>query len=276
MSRQTDVSAYTMPTVVRAREYHLYDPAGRRYVDFFQNHGRAILGHRPDGVLRALKATASRGLIAEYPSIYQGRLEKLLKQLIPGFITVRFYNGREKAVEMLRQALGSDIPLVIADPALADSPQADAVSFWRPFLPDMEVLSDILLPILPFPGNFVPEVVCARNSDLIGKLPPSDPVSPLLLDLLVKSTAPLLGKAEEDRARLSRRNPLDGIFPHVRGPYCITGLSTQCYRDFHRAAFEAQVVLPPGPEIPIISPFWYSDGEVAAFLEVARAFASPG
>ena len=261
--------------VVRAREYHLYDRSGRRYVDFFQNHGRAILGHRPDGVLRAMKATASRGLLAPYPSVYQGRLEKILEQLLPGSFAIRLYSGRRYALDVLRRTLGlHDAPLVIADPALADPLAGDAVSFWRPFLPDVEFFSEILLPILPFPGNFVPEVVCVKDEALAKELPSSDPVSPLVLDLLVKCTAALLGKDGGRREWMSQVNPLAGVFPHVRGPYCATGLSEERYRDFHAAAFAVGVVLPPGPDIPIISPACYADGEVAAFLKLAREFAS--
>lgn len=271
MGRQNGSLTYTMPVFVRAREYHLYDRQGRRYIDFFQNHGRAILGHRPDGMLRALKATASRGLIAEYPSVYQGRLEKILEQLLPGPFTVRYYSDLRYVRDVLQRTLGlSGAPLAIADPALADPSPDDAVTFWRPFLEDVELLAKVFIPILPFPGNFVPEIVCVRDGSLAKELPPSDPVSPLLLDLLVKSAADLIGGTEEKRKRSSRRNPLAEVFPHTRGPYCGTGLSEDRYRVLYDAALEAGVVLPPGPDFPVISPRWYDDGEIGPFIRLAQ------
>jgi hypothetical protein len=172
---------------------------------------------------------------------------------------------------MLQRALGlSDAPLVIADPALADPTPDDAVSFWRPFLEDVELLAKVFIPILPFPGNFVPEIVCVRDESLAKELPPSDPVSPLLLDLLVKSAADLIGGAEEKRKRNSRRNPLAEVFPQTRGPYCVTGLSEERYKVLYDAAMAAKVVLPPGPDFPMISPRWYDDGEIGPFIRLAR------
>ncbi len=273
MGRQNSPQTYTIPVFVRARDYHLYDQKGRRYIDFFQNHGRAILGHRPDGVFRAMKATASRGLIAEYPSFHQGRLEKILEQLLPGPFTVRYFSDLRYAREVLQQAFGTnDAPLVIADPALTTPSLGDKVSFWRPFLEDVELLSPVFIPILPFPGNFVPEIVCVRDETLAKELPPSDPVSPLLLDLLVKSASALLGTAGDTRKRESKRNPLSEVFPLTKGPYSVTGFSEERYREFYTAALELGVVLPPGPCFPLIFPQEYSEGEVGPLIRLARDF----
>ena len=44
-----------IPPVRRARDYHIYDESGRRYLDFYQDGGRAVLGHRPPNVAKTLK-----------------------------------------------------------------------------------------------------------------------------------------------------------------------------------------------------------------------------
>lgn len=270
MGRQDKRPPYTMPLVVRAREYHLYDRDGRRFVDFFQNHGRAILGHRPEGMVRAIKGTASRGLVAEYPSVYLGRLEKLVKQLLPGYHVARFYNGLRYVVEVLQQANGA--PLIIADPAVNPIMSNQRVAFWRPFLTDVEVTADVLIPILPFPGNFVCELVCVKDVTIAKQLPPSDAISPMVLDLLIKATGALLGLTEEQRRQFSRKTALHACMVHTCGPYCSSGLEGGVYEEFHTAALAAGIVIPPLPEAPIIIPPVLSDGEMVSFLRVIEEF----
>src|SRR6056297_2680366 len=72
-----------IPVIRRARGYRLYDTHGNRYIDFYQNAGAAMNGHRPDGALRIFKATAAKGLWAEYPTVWKGRLERQFRQLFP-------------------------------------------------------------------------------------------------------------------------------------------------------------------------------------------------
>ncbi len=271
MTRHSDGETYTMPAVVRARGYYLYDQQGRRYIDFFQNHGRAILGHRPEGVQRALKSTISRGLVAEYPSIYQGRLEKILTRLLPDFPHVRVYPQHGTVSQFLQSEFGTD---AVADPASGTGNADCRVSYWRPFLGDGGAETVLLFPILPFPGSFIPEIVCTSDEDLARKLPPMTPSSPLLLDLLIKSAGALLnvyGSEEAVAARMTQ-NPLQGCFGEPRGPYLLTGLTEAKYREFYSESLAVGVVLPPGPEIPMIFPAEYSDGDVAEFRKVAARF----
>lgn len=273
MGRQNDRPPYNMPLVVRAREYHLYDRYGRRYVDFYQNHGRAILGHRPDGMIQAIKGTVARGLVADYPTVHLGRLVKIVEQLLSGYRVVRLYNGKRHTVEALHSVFGSgDDPLVIADPALGDTVAGQAVALWRPFLADSEVNAEVLIPILPFPGNFVCELVCVRDDTVADQLPPSDTISPLVLDLMVKATGALLRLGEEKRQRFFHRTAIHELLDRTNGPYGTTGLGADRYGEFCTAALDAGVVLPPTQSSPIIVPPELSAGEMARFLPVAQQF----
>lgn len=271
MTRQTEAETYTMPVVVRARGYYLYDRSGRRYIDFFQNHGRAILGHRPEGMQRVLKSTISRGLLAEYPSIYQGRLEKILAQLLPDFPHVRIYPRQGSLAEFLKQTFGTD---TVADPADGTRPEGCRVSYWRPFLGDGGADTVLLFPILPFPGSFIPEIVCVSDESLAHELPSAQPASPLLLDLLVKSVSALLRLYQSEEAVVARAtdNPLKGLFGEPRGPYLLTGLSEGPYRELHQEALAAGVVIPPAPRIPMIFPAEYTDGDIAEFRRIAAKY----
>jgi len=75
--------AMQMPLIRRARGYRLYDHRGRRYLDLWQNGGRSLLGHRPAGQTTLLKNLLSKGLAADLPSPYTGRLERALAALLP-------------------------------------------------------------------------------------------------------------------------------------------------------------------------------------------------
>jgi hypothetical protein len=268
-TRQERPEGYTMPTVVRARSFYLYDRRGVRYTDFFQNYGRAILGHRPEQVQRSIKATVSRGLISEYPSLFSGRLEKLLAMLFPDFVVFRVYSDQQKVLQVVRQVSND----ALFDPAVSPEHASRTVSYWRPFLGFGGADSVMLLPILPFPGSFVPQVVCLKEEACTACLPPSDCVSPLLLDLLVKTTASLIRTLKvEDAVAKRMDNPLQGVF-ETRGPYGLTGLCAQRYEEFALEALALKVVLPPSADVPFIVPGEYSPGDVQAFLQLSRQYA---
>ena len=80
----------------RARGYFLYTADGRRFLDFYQDNGRALLGHRVQGMQRVIKSTVSRGLLAPYPSVYGGRVERMVRKMFPSAGTVRVYRNRER------------------------------------------------------------------------------------------------------------------------------------------------------------------------------------
>ncbi|ADY14016.1 hypothetical protein SpiBuddy_2197 [Sphaerochaeta globosa str. Buddy] len=268
-TRQERPEGYTMPTVVRARSFYLYDRRGVRYTDFFQNYGRAILGHRNEQIQRSIKATVSRGLLSEYPSLFPGRLEKLLAMLFPDFPVIRVYSDQQKVLQVARR-VSSD---AIFDPAVSPEHESRTVSYWRPFLGFGGADSVMLLPILPFPGSFVPQVVCLKEEACTADIPPSDCVSPLLLDLLIKTTASLIRiLSVEETVAKRMNNPLQGVF-ETRGPYGLTGLCAQRYEEFALEALALKVVLPPSADVPFIIPGEYSNGDIRSFVQLSRQYA---
>jgi hypothetical protein len=67
--------------VRRAREWRLYDDASRRYTDFWQSGGAALLGHRPRGLAGTVAAEIDRGLWAPAPTAWPHRLQRALTAL---------------------------------------------------------------------------------------------------------------------------------------------------------------------------------------------------
>ena len=76
VSRSNELRRNRLPMIHRARGYRLYGTDGRRYVDFYQDGGRALLGHRPAGWTWILKSTGNRGLFAPYPSRFAGKARR--------------------------------------------------------------------------------------------------------------------------------------------------------------------------------------------------------
>ncbi len=253
-----------VPLLRRARGYFLYTADGRRFLDLYQDNGRAILGHRIPGMQRVMKSTVSKGLLAPYPSVYGRRLEKMVEKLFHGDRIVRIYRNRERMLQAAASILGNPVSSVAAaDPLLKQ--EGDLVT-WRPFLPGQEETAPLLVPVLPFPGDFAPVILAADNK--YTALPPSDTVSPFLSDALVKGISELL-------VRLSQP-PEDDLslfdFPlwNRRGRYLVFKTSGAEYRAFHGQALSAGIYLPPSPESPGIIPLEYERGHVKKFLTLLK------
>jgi LysW-gamma-L-lysine/LysW-L-ornithine aminotransferase len=89
-------------SIVRGEGAHLYDAAGRRYVDLGATHGVGNLGASPPRVVRALQAQAAEliHLGSGYASpVRTAFLDKLLGLLPPSFGRVFLSNSGTEAVE---------------------------------------------------------------------------------------------------------------------------------------------------------------------------------
>ncbi len=106
VSRQdTSQRTYRLPPgriVRRARERYLYDQTGERYLDVWLADGTAFLGHRPRGYGRLVKEETDRGLWGPFPTQWQARLGKALRELSRAAALpvdeIRLINGRYSPV----------------------------------------------------------------------------------------------------------------------------------------------------------------------------------
>lgn len=255
-----------IPVIKRTRAYLLYDTAGKRYLDFYQDSGRAILGHRLEGITRIIKSTVARGLLADYPSIYTARVNKQLKLLFPWVLEFRIYSNIDRAISILSINEGQKISL--SD--FVDFPStASQYVFWRPFLshPAKWKDSDYFIPILPFPGNFGP-VVIASNSTA-KDLPPSDSLSPMICDILIKSISSLIKVPDKTDTR--KWEVFESSLWDRTGPYLRFKLDRVDYSLFFRKALESGVLLPVEANIPGIVPMIYEDGQIKDFMRMLRS-----
>ena len=259
-----------LPDIRRAREYHLYDNKGNRYLDLYQNNGRAILGHRPNGVSLALKSNLSKGLLAEYPSVYGNRLYKKLISLFPEYRDFRVYRNMDRALKTVSNWFGREIAPF--DPVFTDTSGSKA-ALWRPFCPITGESPDILFPVFPFPGSFAPVSVCFRK-DTGKDLPVSDMVSPVLLAALLKAVCGLESYKETFTEDVWRA--FDSSLWTRNGPYLIMNCRKDEYPEIFRAFLKGGIFISPEHPGVSIVPGEFTSGEIKPIKKIEGKYKNYG
>lgn len=294
-----------IPEILRARGYRLYGRKGRRYIDFYQNDGFAMAGHRPEGIFQVLKSSAAKGLWAEYPGIWRGRLETQLRKIFPFVDRVFLYPDIHTAVRDISFCFG--LPVEIIETPLGFRPGREGLQVggataskeeratrdtykvlrWRPFAmtdTDMARLSagescEVFLPVLPFPGRFLPVPLCRiRGSDFEPcsggdglPFPREGEVSSVLEAVLVKAASGVVGLLEHSREELWSRFDFPGT--DRIGPFLNFNLNLLDYTALFTDMLKEGILLPPpaGPlRAPAIIPFEIDEGEAAPLIKEMR------
>ncbi|MDA3852535.1 MAG: hypothetical protein PF447_14875, partial [Spirochaetaceae bacterium] len=123
------------PYFRRASDYHLYDDKGKRYLDLFQNNGRAIMGHRPGKFSQYIKNSLSRGVWADYPSPIKKRLAGVLKKIFPEYSSMTLFTNKERAQLYLLKQQQTVLKLenIFLDPLYHNQGES---WLWRPHHPN--------------------------------------------------------------------------------------------------------------------------------------------
>jgi hypothetical protein len=234
-----------LPPVLRARDFHLYLEGGRRLTDLWQNGGRAILGHKPPGVIREMKNAAERGLFVPFPHPMEKRFIKALSLLLPGRV-FRLYDGEGSLRRALEEAALPSPPL------------------WRPFTqPPADTL---LRPSLPWP--LAPLVLAAEQETL---LPQGDLVVPVLLAAATRAIHDLVasdGRGEVRYPKVEKALAREGCEWKQEGIYLWRPETTgEEWVEIWKRFLEAGFLLPPEKGDPLILPGTMSPGEEAKLAE---------
>jgi hypothetical protein len=275
-----------LPPVLRARDFRLYTQGGRRFVDLWQNNGRAILGHTPPNLLRELKNTANRGLMSPFPHPLEKRLNKALVKLFPNKI-FRIYADDASLYRALESA-GFPRNISIPDPAFTPKTAPGAISLWRPFLNlsntnAATALSSLLIPILPF--SLSPKVLVLEESRS-PEFPPSDIIPPLILAAAARGIHDLIAATPERGSTVfpkinkilyggtAAANSGEGPAKKWRrqGIYLTytSAVDEDSYAALFRRFLDGGFLLPPSPHEPLIlpGPGTLSPGEEARLAEL--------
>ena len=82
----------------RAEECYLYDIDGHRYTDWINNACAMILGHSPEGVIKALDKIVHNGIVWGAPNSFEKAIAEHITTRIPSIERVRFVNSGTEAV----------------------------------------------------------------------------------------------------------------------------------------------------------------------------------
>ncbi len=246
-----------LPRIGRARGYRLYALDGSRWLDCWADGGRALMGHRPNGVSLRLKNEIDRGLYAPYPSRWEGRLEKALMRLFPGYGGVRIYRNADAALA----ALGLDEPPVDPLDLPVGSGGGDgrraSVLWGRPLLPGHPE-ADFLFPVLPLPGLSEVQPVLYGNAGEPALR--SELVSPVILAALVRSCASIKDTFRDGNTPISDVNA--DIWER-RGPYMLFRGNNREYNVIFESLFSQRILIAPSPNRSSILPTDISTQETA-------------
>jgi len=265
-----------LPAIGRARGFHLYDLERKRYLDMYLADGRAILGHRPDRVAHELRSAIARGLLADYPGMLNYRIERLIERHKSEWGAAshagRIFASAERAFAAIGSWRNKAVePGEPVDPALQPLTGALAglagsegrIVFWRPYCEARPTGTDVIIPVLPFPGTWGPTLVLfPAAASLNSALPASDIVSAVPLAGFIRSIAELSSAAT---ARAGDADPLPSLWSRT-GPYLAATCPPDHYDAIFRRFLDAGFLINPRFPGPTILPIIWSDGERALFL----------
>lgn len=98
----------TPPFIASGKGAHIIDVEGRSYIDYVGSWGPLILGHSHPEVLKAVIATAERGLSFGAPCALEVELAQMICELVPSVDKVRMVNsGTEATMSAIRLARGA-------------------------------------------------------------------------------------------------------------------------------------------------------------------------
>lgn len=295
--RETEIDARlrALPPIRRARFWRLYAENGRRYLDFWQDGGRGILGARHAKLGLGLKESLDRGLDRPLPSRLEARLAKSALALVPGMTSIRFFRDEGRALAALsslrdendmgkrgRGAIASgegllDSPLVF-DPARIGPSTVDATPLaglhrlfaaWLPESSSSAASFPISIPLLPLPRALGPTIILFADEDLAAKAGPGDLLAPLALRAALDALTALVAyesKVDETHwRRIDKR--IRRLFDRC-GPWLFPKPGISDWKGIFDAALERGLLLSPDPGLPSLVPGDFDDGEVARFVDL--------
>ncbi|QEN05381.1 hypothetical protein EW093_11885 [Thiospirochaeta perfilievii] len=236
--------------IKRARGYRLYSDKGQKILDLSMDRGRAVLGHRPNGLSLTIKNVIERGLYARYNNIYIKRLEKELLSRFNEYSFVTLLEYEEKLKDYTEAQ--------IVDP-LFETVESCYISYWRPFLeyPKCEVL--VLL--YPLPGLNSTTVILSKK-ELTVK---NDLISPVIISGILRSMYDYdieLKKFKADFYNDYRTIPNTELKP----PYIVFNLEDEDYYNLIKKCENSGILLNDRDKIGVLSND-YSSGEIAKIVK---------
>ncbi len=277
----------------RARGPRLYLPDGTRLLDLWLDGGRAILGHKCEGILLAYKNTAERGLTSPWPAHpLNARAKKTLEDFFaplvdhPVALFCRDSEQLARAVTVLGATPAPWRPWL--GPALK-TPPPSFEGVIQPVLPlSLPGLPPVLLVSAALYDGAVSKVATLSDNPLASVWP-----APALLAAIIRAFEILERSGERDIRALYPRlaafldtqdgaQSSDESFPAEGAgtlSWCVNGSwlhpepapAPEHWDLMREDAFGMGVFLPPYPGEPLAISPGFSDGEIAILVRLLSA-----
>lgn len=154
--------------IKRARGHRLYTEANKKILDLSMDYGRAVLGHRPNGLSLSIKNSIERGIYASYDSKFTDRLKSYLSRKFPKHPYLTLLDSKS--------SLGN---IDILDPLFNEA--IGEYGYWRPFIDTPDYKNLIVL--YPMPGLNTTVVMVSKEKPSIE----SCDISPVLVGGILRS-----------------------------------------------------------------------------------------
>jgi glutamate-1-semialdehyde 2,1-aminomutase len=93
--------------IERAEGAYLYDPEGKRYIDYVASWGPMIAGHAHPKIIKAVQNAIEKGLSFGAPTLIETQMADKICELVPSIELVRMVNsGTEATMSAIRLARG--------------------------------------------------------------------------------------------------------------------------------------------------------------------------
>ena len=265
-----------LPPIRRSRLWRLYAeerPGGppSRFLDFWMDGGKSLLGAKGTGLGTIAKAAIDTGLTRPFPSIREARLTKELLSRHPAYAAVRLYGNEERAMSaalaLLPAGQGPRVLYPLDRYSKGGEAPAGAAGSSTPRI-------DLLR--LPCPAILAPGVLLFEDEEA-ALAAPGELLPPLLLACAHRSLLELDrflvdyggGPVEEGR--------IGGLSPYFErsGPFLYARAGAEAYDRLFATALGAGVLLSPYNSLPSIIPGDFDDGELARPREGAVGAVEP-
>ena len=253
----------SLPEINRARGYRLYSSGNKRIVDFYQDSGNAVMGHRLSGISLSMKQVIDKGVFFSCRTRYDVRLGKAVKTLAGKDIKYSLFSGLKNLFSDINHLLPTFFPSVEEDKSGA--------AFWHPFSGDnLNALLDeysYVIPVIPFPGSFSPCLLLSKKASV----PEGEMISPVLLSPFISAVYKLIEKTkyspydfwDDDTVILKK-------LWSRKGAYLIPSYNPEQHENIFSTFLEKGYLISPDFNIPSILPAEISKGEKDIFLNTVN------
>ena len=250
-----------LPEISRARGYRLYCNNGKRIIDFYQDSGKAVLGHRVSGTSLSMKQAVDKGVFFSCRTRYDIRLKNAVKAFAGDSVFFSVFTD----YRTLFAGLGREEPCFFPVP---ENPSADTV-FWHPFsgysISDLLEKYRYVIPVIPMSGSFSPALVLSRKQ--LPKFPSGDSVSPVLLAPFINVIYKLIESLKSNLYEIwdAEAEEIKKLWER-KGAYLIPCYDEKNHEKVFKAFLERGYLLSPVYSVPSVLPGEISRGEMENFM----------